>query len=41
MILEYKDKLVLITGSKNVKSIAEDSGLKNYITIEEYVALFP
>ena len=40
-IKSYKDKLILICGSLNVVDIVEELNLNNYLTLEEYVTLFP
>ena len=38
----YSDKVVAISGfGKGIFSIAENTGLKYYITIEEYCSLWP
>jgi HAD superfamily hydrolase (TIGR01456 family) len=41
ILKEYGHKTVMISGVGNIKMIAEDCGLKNFITCDEYCALFP
>jgi len=38
---EYHDRLVIVAGVGTIDAIATDCGLKKYITIEEYSALYP
>ena len=39
---KYKDDLVVIGGGgKGIHDIAKDVGLKKYLTVEEYVSLWP
>jgi HAD superfamily hydrolase (TIGR01456 family) len=41
VIQEYKDKLVMLVGEKNLDGLADNLNLKRYITDEEFCTLFP
>ncbi|KAL4482207.1 hypothetical protein ABPG72_017988 [Tetrahymena utriculariae] len=38
---QYKDKLILVAGIDDEHIFLKDSGITNFITLEEYAALFP
>jgi len=38
---QYRDKLVLVASTEDTHSYLKDSGIENYITMDEYAALYP
>jgi hypothetical protein len=40
-ILNNSDKMVIVTGTGDVKSVMKEYNHSNYLTVEEYVNIFP